>query len=276
MGTALADGIRAADRRVAALASRHPARSNSVAQRVGAQLVQTPQEAAACADVILLCVPDDAISGVAGELSDVQGKLIVHTAGARGLAALDVAAGRGALTGSIHPVMVVAGGGRGHHAFHGASAAIDGGCEEATSWLTSLATDLGFIPLTVPASHRALYHLSASLVGGLMTGLLASAVDLWGHLGLDRTEAARSLGRMVQEAGRNLEGLGVPHAVMGPAVRGDIGTMSQHIQVLSVDAPELIPLYRDLVQLCLPYALERGLLEQAQADAIASAIGQAD
>jgi predicted short-subunit dehydrogenase-like oxidoreductase (DUF2520 family) len=167
--------------------------------------------------------------------------------------------------------MVVAAGGRGHEALHGATAAIDGDAV-ARPWLTDLARDLGLEPVDIPASHRALYHLSASLVGGLMTGLLASAVDLWTHLGLDREVGATAMGRMVREAGTNLERLGVPHAVMGPVVRGDAGTIEEHLRVLAVEAPHLVPLYQDLVALCLPYAVERGGLDADKADAIRSSV----
>ena len=91
---------------------------------------------------------------------------------------------------------------------------------------------------------------------------------------LDRETGARAMGRMVQEAGRNLERLGVPHAVMGPAVRGDTGTIEEHLRVLAINAPQLVPLYRDLVTLCLPYAIERGMLDSQRAKSISEVLGE--
>jgi predicted short-subunit dehydrogenase-like oxidoreductase (DUF2520 family) len=267
MGTAIARGAHAAGRAVTAVASRHPERTGALADELGATLVGDAADAVQYATVLILCVPDDAIAPVATTLRDITDKLVVHTAGAKGLAVLDVAAGRGAHTGSLHPVMVVASGGRGHEALRGATAAVDGD-EAAHEWLTAFARDLHMEPVRIPAEHRALYHLSAAMVGGLMTGLLASAVDLWAVLGLDREVGATAMGRMVQEAGRNLERLGVPDAVMGPAVRGDAGTIEQHLRVLAVEAPQLVPLYRVLVERCLPYAQERGVLSDAQIQAI--------
>lgn len=263
MGTAIARGAHAAGRRVTAIASRHLDRAAVLAEQLDAVLVDEAADTAAHADVIMLCVPDDAITPVAGTLRDVGDKIVAHTAGAKGLVVLDVAAGRGAHTGSLHPVMVVAAGGRAHEALRGATAAVDG-TDVARAWLTSFADDLQMEPVHIPAEHRALYHLSAAMVGGLMTGLLASAVDLWAVLGLDRETGATAMGRMVQEAGRNLERLGVPEAVMGPAVRGDAGTIEQHLQVLAIEAPHLVPLYRVLVERCLPYAEERGVLSDSQ------------
>lgn len=271
MGSAIARGAHCAGRKVTALASRHHDRTTELAHELGAVLVTDAADIVEHADVILLCVPDDAIAPVAGTLKSVTNKLIVHTAGAKSLTVLDVAAKRGAATGSLHPVMVVAARGRGHKALQGATAAIDG--DEATcAWLSGFARDLHMDPVTIPAEHRALYHLSAAMVGGLMTGLLASAVDLWGVLGLDRTTASTAMGRMVQEAGRNLERLGVPEAVMGPAIRGDAGTIELHLQVLAVEAPQLVPLYRVLVERCLPYGQERGVLSDEQVQAIAEVL----
>lgn len=267
MGSAIAMGAHRAGRNVTALASRHHDRARGLAKELGAVLVTEAADIIEHADVILLCVPDDAIAAVAGTLKEVTDKLIVHTAGAKGLTVLDVAAARGACTGSLHPVMVVAAGGRGHEALQGATAAIDGN-DPACVWLTAFARDLQMEPVTIPAEHRALYHLSAAMVGGLMTGLLASAVDLWGVLGLDRSTAATAMGRMVQESGRNLERLGVPEAVMGPAIRGDVGTIEQHLQVLAIEAPQLVPLYRVLVERCLPYGQERGVLSDEHVQAI--------
>ena len=271
MGTALAQGAHAAGRRVVAVASRHPAHAQPLAESLDAVLCDSASEAARIADAVVLCVPDDAIEEVASSLDSVSGKMVAHTAGARDLSILDVAAERGAEAGSLHPVMVVARGGRGHHALVGATAAVDG-TTDAAEWLTALATDLGMEPVRIPAEHRALYHLSAALVGGLMTGLLASAVDLWVDLGLDRSDGAQAMGRMVQEAGRNLERLGIPNAVMGPAVRGDTGTLQEHLKVLTTEAPQLVPLYQNLVSLCLPYAVERGALTSDDADALRCSI----
>jgi predicted short-subunit dehydrogenase-like oxidoreductase (DUF2520 family) len=271
MGSALAHGAHAAGRRVTAIASRHPGRAQTLADAIGAELCNCPDDAAEKADVVLLCVPDDAIANIVATLRNVNGSIVAHTAGAKGLAALELAVGRGAHAGSIHPVMVIAAGGRGHEALRGATAAIDGD-DVACKWLTAFAQDLALSPVSIPEAHRALYHLSASLVGGLMTGLLASSVDLWTHIGLDREVAATALGRMVQEAGRNLEGLGVPDAVMGPIVRGDVGTIEEHLRVLAIDAPHLVPLYRNLAVLCLPYACERGVLNADQAELITSTL----
>ena len=101
-----------------------------------------------------------------------------------------------------------------------------------------------------------------------MTGLLAASADLWQLLDLDRSTAVDALAPMVREAGLNFQELGVPGVVMGPAARGDIGTITKHLEVLECHAPHLLPLYRELALLSIPYSVERSQLDQDSADEV--------
>lgn len=271
MGAALARAAHETGWPLAALGTRHLERRADLGAELGCPVFDEPDRAAADAGMVLICVPDDAIADVTAQLGDVRGTIIAHCAGARGIEILEPARQRGASVGSLHPVMVLAPGGRGALALQGATAAIDGD-EEAAEMLSELARRIGMHPVTIPQEHRVLYHLSAAMVGGLMTGLLAATADLWSHFGLSRQEAAAALGPMVQEAGHNLERLGVPGVVMGPAARGDVGTITRHLSALSEHAPHLAETYRTLVLLCLPYAIESGVLLPAQAAAVRASL----
>ena len=269
LGQALTRSIHAAGRPLHAIVSRSPDRGGALAEEVNSRRVEEPMEPAG--DAVILCVPDDHIASVVQGLKLSPGSILVHCAGARGLDVLEHPEHEEVHLGSMHPVMVLAQSGRGPDALDGATAAIDGD-GISRIWLEELAQDIGMRTVTIPPEYRGMYHVSAALVGGLMTGLLAAAADLWEIIGLDRTTAAAALGPMVQEAGRNLEGLGVPQVVMGPAARGDTGTIKQHLQELTTQAPQLLPLYRELVLLSLPYAQEQGLLDEAAAAAVRSVV----
>ncbi len=246
VGGALAEGALSCGRNLIALCS--PSGSTSLAHRLKVPAV--PMSQAAQAQVVLLCVPDSAIAAVCNTLDLHAGQLVVHASGALGLDVLQWASTAGAHTGSLHPLMVLTRSGRGAQAFQGATATIAGD-DTAQTWLRSFADDLGLRTIQIDDAHRALYHLSAALVGGLMTGLLAEAADLWTHLGYDAATGAAALGPMVQEAGRNLADLGKGDVVMGPAARGDTETIAAHIDVLNRTSPQLLALYRELVRSCL-------------------------
>ena len=202
--------------------------------------------AAAKADVVLLCVPDDALADVCAAHPWRAGQLVVHGAGALGLDVLAPAAKAGAHVGSLHPVMVLHAHDDGNDVLRGVTCSIDGD-ETARGWLTAFATDLGMRPVHVAPEERVRYHASAALVGGLLSGLLADASSLWdGMAGAGPGHMA--LGPMVEQAGRHCaDGSGV----MGPVARGDVATIEAHVALLRAEAPHLLDLHAALVRSCL-------------------------
>ncbi len=65
---------------------------------------------------------------------------------------------------------------------------------------------------------------------------------------------------MMRQVAVNLDTSGVPGAVAGPYVRGDVGTIRKHLEALSERVPELMPLYRELALAGLRYPVEKGAL----------------
>jgi predicted short-subunit dehydrogenase-like oxidoreductase (DUF2520 family) len=214
------------------------------------ELPHIDAQTACTADVLLLCVPDDAIEELCVALSMHANQLVVHGSGTLGLEPLTSATASGAHTGSLHPIMVLTRTGPGHCALQGATAAIDGDTA-AIEWLQGFADDLQLQTVRIDPDKRALYHLSAALVGGLLSGLLADAAALWSALGLDPQTGARALGPMVREAGDALSHPGPKQVVMGPVARGDASTIRAHMIVLQQQAPQLMELYQALVHSCL-------------------------
>ena len=63
---------------------------------------------------------------------------------------------------------------------------------------------------------------------------------------------------MMRQVSVNLEKSGLPDAIAGPYVRGDIGTVGNHLEALRERAPQYIALYSELARSGLPFACERG------------------
>ena len=222
---------------------------------------------ASTSDVLILCVPDDAIEQVCALLQVGPGQLVVHCSGASTCAPLDSAREKGASTASLHPLMVLNQADTNPHILVGATAAIDGD-EASRAWLHALAEDLGMHPVFIAPEHRTLYHASAALVGGLMSGLLADAATVWTQLGHDPATGARALGPMVRRAGDMLSERAGGGVVMGPVARGDVETIRAHVVALRSGAPHLVRLHRELVMACL----RQSVLPQAVQAAIKSAL----
>src|SRR5690348_1589790 len=86
-GSTLARALTASGYYVAAIAGRHPDHARALAYEVTARPVSTPAAAAALAQLLILAVPDDSLSAIAGQLAaaemDWEGKQVVHLSGAQ-------------------------------------------------------------------------------------------------------------------------------------------------------------------------------------------------
>ena len=105
-------------------------------------------------------------------------------------------------------------------------------------------------------------------MGNLLTALAAVAAQLWEKFGRERAEGVGALAPMMRQVSINLDSSGIPGALAGPYVRGDIGTVLKHLQTLQSRAPEVLPLYCELALAGLPFALEKGTLKSQRADEI--------
>ena len=79
---------------------------------------------------------------------------------------------------------------------------------------------------------------------------------------MSRDEGVRALVPMMRSVSHNLESTGLPGAVAGPYMRGDIGTIGSHLEALRARAPEVLPLYCQLALAGLPFCVEKGLPEE--------------
>ena len=132
----------------------------------------------------------------------------------------------------------------------------------------SMASAMGGNPITLRSEDKPLYHLSVVMLGNLLLALAAVSAQLWEHLGMERADGVRALAPMMRQGSVNLQTSGVPGAVAGPYVRGDIGTVRKHLETLESRAPEVLPLYCELALAGIPFALEKGNLKPERAEEI--------
>ena len=85
--------------------------------------------------------------------------------------------------------------------------------------LITLARALHGRPMVLRAADKALYHLSAVTMGNLLTGLAATAAQLWEQLGYSRDDGVQAVVAMMRSVVHNIERAGIPAAVAGPYVR---------------------------------------------------------
>ena len=255
---------------VVAVASRTLSSAEGLAARVpDCTVYESYQEAADVADVVFLTTSDDAISSVCSAVDWRQGQAAVHCSGAASLALLEHAAAQRALPGAFHPLQAFSSVEAGVESIPGITFGIEG--ESALrGYLSQMALDIGGNPVFLRPEDKVLYHLSGVMMGNLLTEYAALAAQLWDHLGMSREEGIRALLPMMRQVAVNLDTSGVPGAVAGPYVRGDVGTIRKHLEALSERVPELMPLYRELALAGIRYPVEKGALSCERAAEIKS------
>jgi predicted short-subunit dehydrogenase-like oxidoreductase (DUF2520 family) len=274
VGGTLAVALGQAGYRVVAVASRTFASAYGLAQHlVGCTAYASPQQVVDACELVFISTPDDAIGQVASGLTWRGGQGVVHCSGATSLDVFVVPMAQGVLPGALHPFQAVASLDTGVPNLRGTTFGIeaDGVMREA---LVAMALALGGRPIVLSAGEKALYHLSAVMMGNLLTGLAATAAQLWEPLGASRADGLQAVVAMMRSVVSNLEHAGIPAAVAGPYVRGDVGTIRRHFETLSVTAPAVLPLYRELALAALPFGVEKGALTHDQSQIIQHLIAQ--
>jgi predicted short-subunit dehydrogenase-like oxidoreductase (DUF2520 family) len=183
------------------------------------------------AELVLLCVPDGAIAGVARSIE--PGPWVAHVSGATSLSALDPHRRRF----SLHPLQTFTRA-RGAEQLDGAYGAVTAETEGARAVAVELAETLGLRPFDLRDDQRVLYHAGAAIASNFLVTLRRVAGRLVEDAGAP-PEALEPLMRRTIENGFGLT---------GPIARGDWATVDAHVHAIRARRPEYERLYRALAE----------------------------
>jgi predicted short-subunit dehydrogenase-like oxidoreductase (DUF2520 family) len=183
------------------------------------------------ADLVIICVPDEAIAAVAASLP--PGPWVAHVSGATPLSALAPHVRRFGL----HPLQTFTKS-RGPEQMDGAWAAVTAETDEARARGRWLAGQLGLRAFDLRDDARVLYHAGAAIASNFLVTLHRAASELFEHAGAP-PEALVPLMRRTMDNGFELT---------GPIARGDWSTVDAHLAAIRSKAPELEALYRALAE----------------------------
>jgi predicted short-subunit dehydrogenase-like oxidoreductase (DUF2520 family) len=179
------------------------------------------------AELVLICVPDAAISATAGCLAPGRA-WVGHVSGATPLAALAPHERRF----SLHPLQTFTKA-RGPEQLDGAWAAITGETEEALAVARRLAETLGLRPFELADADRTLYHAGAVFASNYLVALHAAAARLVGDAGVPAQALVPLMTRTIENG----------FDLTGPIARGDWDTVDAHRAAIREAHPELERLY---------------------------------
>ena len=265
VGTALSVRLKSKGYKVVAVASRSQTSAEKLAQAVGGcPVLNSGQDVADAADLIFITTPDDAIASVASQIQWHKGQSIVHCSGAASTDILEPARKLGAQVGSFHPLQTFASVEQAIDNIPGSTFAIEAE-EPLLNTLKEMATALDGEWIELKGSDKVLYHASAVIACNYLVTLVKLATDLWQTFNAPAAKATRALMPLLRGTIHNLDTVGLPQCLTGPIARGDIGTISKHLDALQKSAPGLLSTYRELGLQTIPIALAKGKINQSQA-----------
>ncbi len=235
LGSALAVSLRRAGYRIREIV----AGESRASKRKGRELAgktnarpSTQDDAQLDAHVIWFCVPDREIANAARvlvPLTDWGGKVALHSSGALTSDELDVLRRRGAAVASLHPLMTFV---------HGSCPALADvpfaveGDAAAVRVIRPIVRDLKGEVFSISKQKKAAYHAWGAFTSPLLLALLVAAEEIARAAGISSTAARKRMLPIVRQTIENYTAHGAARAFSGPIVRGDVETVSKHLQAL--------------------------------------------
>jgi predicted short-subunit dehydrogenase-like oxidoreductase (DUF2520 family) len=221
--------------------------ARALAARVGARTV-TPRSAVLDATLLWFCVPDREIRGSASALaghlstravahkknrvpSKVPGKVrfAFHSSGALLSRELEPLRKAGIAVASVHPLMTFVAGT--HPSLTGVPFAMEGD-HAATQVARQIIRKLEGESFSLPAARKAAYHAWATLTSPLLLAFLVTLEEAARAAGFTRKDARRKSLPIIRQTLANYSRLGPAKSFSGPLIRGDAGTVAQHLTAL--------------------------------------------
>lgn len=235
---------RALERHVVWIVARSPERRRwlrSVLPQV--PLLGSVDEIPRLPEVVLLTVPDRAIEAVAQHVArrfveHLSGSVVVHMAGALTTDVLEPIERFGGAVAAAHPFTMVP---EPHPAWlYGVVWGIET-AEQTLPVVEQLVRATGGVPYALgamSAERKALYHAVAVLASNVITGAIASAVELAQRVPVPPSLFLPPILRATLESALTAVQSGTPLQRTGPLVRGDWETVERQLHALR-SAPQL-------------------------------------
>ena len=207
-------------------------RAKSLAKTTGA-VASTIAAARLEANVIWICVTDDAIAEVARALAkrrnvDWPRKVVVHASSAVTSDELKALKKRGAAIASTHFMQSFA---PGSNPTLRVPFSVEGD-KRAQDVALALGTALGALTLVVPKRNRVLYHAIGAFSSPMVVASLSLAEELARTAGLSEKERRAVIAPIFSRTAENFLRKGSAAAFGGPISRGNVATLKNYLQAL--------------------------------------------
>ena len=234
--------------------------------------LDTNQEVADAADIVFITTPDGVISEVVEEVKWRSGQGVVHCSGADSTVVLEQARQAGAMVGGFHPLQTFAGVKEAIENIPGSTFAVEAG-EPLKTTLKEMASAMDGTSIELKAEDKVAYHAAAVFACNYLVTLVKLSTDLWQTFSIPPDRATAALLPLIRGTLHNIETIGMPDCLTGPLARGDIGTITKHLDALAQKAPGLLSAYKELGKQTIPVALAKGKIDESLASELEVVLG---
>lgn len=210
-------------------------------------------KAAALANCILICTPDDSISAVCDNIfknikkNILKDLYVFHFSGSRPLAVLDSAREAGAETASIHPLKSFASVEEAIKSMPGTVFGVTFSSKKSKKIAEFMVRTLGGKTIVVEDEKKPLYHAAACIASNYIVTLMDYAVSIHKKIGIKPEDSLKGLINLAEGTVDNIKKMGAKKSLTGPIARGDKGTIKEHMKGFNKFFPKAYAgLYRTL------------------------------
>ena len=261
VGTAIAILLERAGHRIVGISGRAETRGRASSYLPGVPFLE-PAAAAAQAELVVIGTPDDVIEQTAEALAVASavgpGTVVTHLSGSLGLEVLRTAGEAGARILAIHPLQTFPDVDSALEGMPGCPIAVTAENDDGSLLGEQLAADVQGVPFRLANDLRPLYHAAAVFASNYLVTTSAIAESLFAAAGVP--DASRAMAPLQRASLEHVEHRGSAHALTGPAVRGDAGTIRRNLEALERHAPGLVPPYVAMARATLDLAERSGRL----------------
>jgi predicted short-subunit dehydrogenase-like oxidoreductase (DUF2520 family) len=198
--------------------------------------------------LIFICVPDDSIVTVVSDLKKYIehrpiAKFVFHCSGALTSDVFDPLRKYGSACASVHPIQSFAGKDDDWKKLQNIYFGIEGD-SEAVKKAAEIIKNLKSHQIIIPRELKSLYHISCTVASNYLVSLLIMAVDIFKALNFSEQETLKIFQPLLSTTLSNLTEKGIAGALTGPISRGDLATITKHIQTLSINFPNYETIYK--------------------------------
>lgn len=213
------------------------------------------------ADVVIVTVRDSRIAEIVRRLVQEKrlrpGQVVLHASGNRPAAdVLGLVRSHVNGIGTMHPLIAVTDAPGSLENLRGAYFGLEGD-EEAVRVAGRLVRAMGGRSVRLTPENMPLYHAAAVIASNCVVALADISRSLLVAAGVSEEHALPALLPLMTSTVRNMVEVGLPSAMTGPVVRGDVEAIERHLEALRAKAPEVIDLYRRLGREVLRIARKR-------------------